>query len=84
MASHFQEDLVANKGDDFGMGDTTHVQPKGSVQDTHGSENGLGASTYADHEANPVLESEAQTKGKWFAYVKTKQFWLAMLLGQGE
>ncbi|KAI8942081.1 hypothetical protein NX059_000179 [Plenodomus lindquistii] len=31
---------------------------------------------------NPVLERDAQTKGQWFAYLKTKQFWITLLLGQ--
>ncbi|KAF2844862.1 DUF914-domain-containing protein [Plenodomus tracheiphilus IPT5] len=31
---------------------------------------------------NPVLESDAQTKGRWFQYLKTKQFWITLLLGQ--
>jgi hypothetical protein len=84
MASHFQEDFDTNKADDFGMESTTHVQPKATPRGTHGSENGLAAPEYVHHGVNPVLETEAQTKGKWFAYVKTKQFWLAMLLGQGK
>ncbi|KAF2015278.1 DUF914-domain-containing protein [Aaosphaeria arxii CBS 175.79] len=29
-----------------------------------------------------VLEEDAQTKGKWFTYFKTKQFWIVLLLGQ--
>lgn len=32
---------------------------------------------------NEVLERDAQTKGRWFQYVKTKQFWITLLLGQG-
>jgi solute carrier family 35 protein F1/2 len=32
---------------------------------------------------NPTLEAVAQTKGRWFQYVKTKQFWITLLLGQG-
>lgn len=32
---------------------------------------------------NEVLERDAQTKGRWFQYVKTKQFWVTLLLGQG-
>jgi hypothetical protein len=32
---------------------------------------------------NPTLEQVAQTKGRWFQYVKTKQFWITLLLGQG-
>lgn len=31
---------------------------------------------------NEVLEAEAKSKGHWFAYVKTKQFWLVLVLGQ--
>jgi hypothetical protein len=31
---------------------------------------------------NPTLEQVAQTKGRWFQYVKTKQFWITLLLGQ--
>jgi solute carrier family 35 protein F1/2 len=32
---------------------------------------------------NPTLEQVAATKGRWFQYVKTKQFWITLLLGQG-
>lgn len=76
---------VHNKGDGVGPTDTTHVvQPKGT-SDTLGSENGHGVPRYMDETgANPVLENEAKTKGQWFAYVKTKQFWVAILLGQGK
>lgn len=83
MASHFQEELVANKGDDMGppIGNTTHVHPKGVAHGGPGSENEPDGSHVVEP-GNPVLESEAQTKGKWFAYLKTRQFWLAMLLGQ--
>ncbi|KAF2677905.1 DUF914-domain-containing protein [Lentithecium fluviatile CBS 122367] len=91
MASHFQEDLVADKGHDIGplstVEHTTHVQPKGAALGTHsGSGNGLDADGYVGSREgvnpNSVLESEAETKGQWFAYLKTKQFWVAMLLGQ--
>lgn len=30
-----------------------------------------------------VLERDAQTKGRWFAYLRTKQFWITLALGQG-
>ncbi|KAF2126135.1 DUF914-domain-containing protein [Dothidotthia symphoricarpi CBS 119687] len=33
-------------------------------------------------ESNAVLEHDAQTKGRWFQYVKTKQFWITLVLGQ--
>lgn len=41
-----------------------------------------GASGDAIVAGNPVLESDAQTKGRWFQYLKTKQFWITLLLGQ--
>jgi len=50
-----------------------------------------GAGTYVSSEnetavsptvGNEVLEHDAQTKGRWFQYVKTKQFWITLLLGQ--
>lgn len=51
-----------------------------------------GAGTYVSSEngrdavpaqGEEVLEQDAATKGTWFAYIKTKQFWITMLLGQG-
>jgi solute carrier family 35 protein F1/2 len=47
-----------------------------------------GAGTYVTEShnsapGNAVLEQDAQTKGRWFQYVKTKQFWITLLLGQG-
>ncbi|KAL1605096.1 hypothetical protein SLS60_004639 [Paraconiothyrium brasiliense] len=61
--------------------DTVSHQPKGA--ETASPENGHGVPTLVtSHEANPVLERDAQTKGTWAGYVKTKQFWIAMLLGQ--
>jgi solute carrier family 35 protein F1/2 len=33
--------------------------------------------------AHSVLGHDAQTKGQWFQYVKTKQFWITLALGQG-
>lgn len=30
-----------------------------------------------------VLEQNAATKGRWFQYLKTKQFWITLILGQG-
>lgn len=35
-------------------------------------------------QANPTLEAVAESKGRWFQYVKTKQFWITLLLGQGR
>ncbi|EAT78737.2 hypothetical protein SNOG_13713 [Parastagonospora nodorum SN15] len=35
----------------------------------------------AGAQANPTLEAVAESKGRWFQYVKTKQFWITLLLG---
>ena len=51
-----------------------------------------GTETYVSSETEPngvsahgneVLEHDAQTKGRWFQYIKTKQFWITLALGQG-
>lgn len=90
MAQPTQEQF-ATKGDDIGPNgavDTTHVQPKGTSDVSSGNEQ-LGVrvvdtDAHGTEGVNPVLEHEAQSKGRWFQYVKTKQFWLVMILGQGE
>lgn len=63
---------------------TTTVHPK-TVELPASSENEhSSASLHAVGTGNEVLENDAQSKGRWFAYLKTKQFWLTMLLGQGK
>jgi hypothetical protein len=57
---------------------TTTVHPKGLSEHERS-----GASLRAVETGNEVLESNAQSKGRWFQYLKTKQFWLTLLLGQG-
>ena len=76
-----QESFAPRKDDiDMTESDTIVHQPKGADA---GPENGHGVPTLvASHEASPVLERDAATQGSWTAYVKTKQFWIAMLLGQ--
>jgi hypothetical protein len=67
--------IIPNKGDD--------------VVDFHAADkSGAGAyvSPENEHHGAPVLASEepvVQTKGQWFQYIKTKQFWITLLLGQG-
>jgi hypothetical protein len=79
--THFQEQFSPKGEDVEPMGNSTTVAPgRTSV----GSENGHGVPQFVGEGDNPVLESQAASKGKWFAYVKTKQFWVAMLLGQGK
>lgn len=85
MAPPDMQESFAPKGDDIDMTNTDTVvhQPKGA--DAGGPENGHGVPTLVtSHEANPVLERDAQTQGTWAGYVKTKQFWIAMVLGQSE
>jgi solute carrier family 35 protein F1/2 len=72
---HPSAGIIPNKGDD--------------VVDYHAA-NKSGAGTYAspenEHSGAPVLanhDSDAPTKGQWFQYIKTKQFWITLLLGQG-
>ncbi|KAF2191494.1 DUF914-domain-containing protein [Zopfia rhizophila CBS 207.26] len=89
MASNAPE-IVASKGDDIGptdQVDTTHVQPKGTSISEDSSGNGLahrhGVPELVGHgNGNTVAEYEARRKSKWFAYVKTRDFWLVLLLGQ--
>ena len=92
MVQHEQE-FIANKGDDIGPSHvgSTHVTPKGdsSLSSSGNGLRGAGEPEFGGHgqhgaiEVSPVLEEEAQSKGRWFQYVKTKQFWLVLLLGQG-
>jgi hypothetical protein len=54
-------------------------------------DNKTGAGTYVTSEneshnsapGNVILARDAQTKGRWFQYLKTKQFWITLVLGQG-
>jgi len=77
------QEFVANKADDVGPAavDTTRVTPKAASLD---SGNGLHGAPgrQGGIEPSPVLEGEAESKGRWFQYVKTRQFWLVLLLGQ--
>jgi solute carrier family 35 protein F1/2 len=89
--AHYQPELVLNKGDDVGPdypADATHVQPKDATSSSfpgnNGQVDGHGAIEYAGPTLHSeVLEEDAQTKGHWLAYIKTKQFWLVLVLGQG-
>ena len=81
--------VSATKGDDVAPTntlDTTTVLPKDVSSDSYSgngpANGGHGVPEYVGQHSE-VLEEEAQSKGKWFSYVKTKQFWLVLLLGQG-
>lgn len=51
--------------------------------DTHvTTENNSREASGDDAAGNPVLEGNDQTQGRWFQYLKTKQFWITLLLGQ--
>jgi hypothetical protein len=48
---------------------------------------GIQVSSPNEHNAitpNETLNQVAESKGRWFQYVKTKQFWVTLLLGQGK
>jgi solute carrier family 35 protein F1/2 len=62
---------------------TTTIHPKGLHVSTSSEHERTGASLHVVGTGNEVLENDAQSKGRWFQYLKTKQFWLTMLLGQG-
>lgn len=91
--AHAQPQAVFDKGDDVHVPateqpSTTTVHPKSAGSSHSLSENeraggATGATEYVGWEHNPVLEEEAHSKGTWFAYVKTKQFWVVLVLGQG-
>lgn len=76
----------------FGKGEDVHTGPTVSqtvypkdAEVTASSENErTGAPLQAVGTGNSVLERDAQSKGHSFEYLKTKQFWLTLLLGQGS
>jgi solute carrier family 35 protein F1/2 len=76
----------------FGKGEDVHTGPAVSqtvypkdaeVTASSGNEH-TGAPLQAVGTGNSVLERDAQSKGHSFEYLKTKQFWLTLLLGQGS
>jgi len=67
------------------------ASPNNEYYGTHENvdKTGTGATVSSENEhhgvtarGEEVLERDAATKGRWFAYVKTKQFWITLLLGQ--
>ncbi|KAF2624702.1 DUF914-domain-containing protein [Macroventuria anomochaeta] len=72
------------KGEDIHTGPvvTQTVHPKGSEATTISENERAGTALHPVGTGNEVLENDAQSKGRWFQYLKTKQFWLTMLLGQ--
>ncbi|KAF2804027.1 DUF914-domain-containing protein [Mytilinidion resinicola] len=66
-----------------------HVRPKGSdISDDSGSGNGQavnghGVPELVGEDGAPTDDGrEMKGKGKWFNYLKTKDFWIVLLLGQ--
>ncbi|KAF2277980.1 DUF914-domain-containing protein [Westerdykella ornata] len=90
--THTEPQAVFDKGDGLSVAateqpPTTTVHPKSATSGRSHSENEpadgvTDAAEYAGWEHNPVLERDAETKGTWFAYMKTKQFWVVLVLGQ--
>jgi solute carrier family 35 protein F1/2 len=74
------------KGEDIHAGPivTQSVHPKDSEVAGSSENERTGAPLHTVGTGNEVLERDAQSKGRWFQYLKTKQFWLTLLLGQGR
>lgn len=62
---------------------TTSIHPKGLQVSTSSENERTSEPLNAVGPGSEVLENDAQSKGRWFQYLQTKQFWLTMLLGQG-
>lgn len=72
--------VVPNKGDDMGQPEYVgKTAAAAGIYASSGNESHGGAPGHG----NDVLEQDAQTKGRWFQYVKTKQFWITLIIGQG-
>lgn len=71
--------VVPNKGDDMGQPEYVgKTAAAAGIYASSGNESHGGAPGHG----NDVLEQDAQTKGRWFQYVKTKQFWITLIIGQ--
>ena len=80
VAKHDAPQVTPDRG-----GDTEVIHPKGTSDAGSGNERGHGVPELVGDGAaqTTVADLEGKSKGKWFAYVKTKEFWLVLLLGQG-
>jgi hypothetical protein len=59
------------------------------LPETVADKTGAGIQVSSENEQNAITPNEtlnqvAESKGRWFQYVKTKQFWVTLLLGQGK
>lgn len=81
--AHAAEGFFAKGEDIHTAAEPVHITPKGLEVSTSSEHERTGEPLHAVGTGNEVLERDAQSKGHWFQYLKTKQFWLTMLLGQG-
>ena len=79
---------VLDKGADIGpveQVDTTLVRPKGSSVSDSSSGNGLAGQAHGVPELvggeGNAATTEKGSKGRWFNYLKTRNFWIVLLLG---
>lgn len=81
---------VSNKGADIGpveQVDTILVRPKGSSVSDSSSGNGLAGQAHGVPELvggsgeGNAATTEEKSKRRWFNYLKTKDFWIVLLLG---
>lgn len=79
---------ASNAPEVMGPGTTTTVTANDRAPEIYGktgAETHVGSSELAPSNSadrNSVLAHDAETKGSWFAYLKTRQFWITLLLGQ--
>lgn len=82
---------VLDKGADIGpveQVDTTLIRPKGSSVSDSSSGNGLAGQAHGVPELvggngeDNTATMEEKSKGRWFNYLKTRDFWIVLLLGQ--
>lgn len=66
--------------------DATHIRPKGSSVSSHSSENEHAGNGHGVPEVIGVNGdgnvAVGKSKRKWFNYLKTKDFWIVLFLGQ--
>src|SRR5690348_8205774 len=78
MSATHQPNAVASPNNEYyGTHENVDKTGTGAIVSSENEHHGVTA------RGEEVLERDAATKGRWFAYVKTKQFWITLLLGQG-
>lgn len=72
------EVVTPNKSDDHGAPRSVDKTGAGYYAPSENESHNGGVAG-----GNAILERDAQTKQRWFQYLKTKQFWITLAIGQG-